>query len=151
MPFYLDKDSGLPLRTVDNGDGTVSLAVYTGGGVGGVSSIAVSGSSALTGAVTLSASGSVLLFESGQNIIIYSSAASGSGGSYSWEQESLSGSLSGGNTIFVLSHTPAAAKAVVGSLGGVSQAQGTDYTMAGPSATFTGDVSSQSFLAIYPY
>jgi hypothetical protein len=312
MPFYLDKNSGLPLRAIDNGDGTStliiasygdamlnSIAVFenpklvgdvtlsasggaylqqlgnnivvyapSGGGSGGVSSVAVSGSGTITGAVTFSASGAVQLSESGQNIVIYAPTASGGGSdhstvytvggttpntgtaldiqspsgfglgnvttaqrdsltparsgvvvyntetsrleafiggnwtivtptiyvgslaasgsaqlhnnitlapsgavqisqsgqtitvyapsagggsSYSWEQENLTGTIVGGNTIFVLGHTPAAAKALNGSLGGVVQAQGTDYTMSGPSATFTGDVSSQSFLAVYPY
>ena len=188
MPFSLDKDRGLPIHTIDNGNGTCTPIFYAGGNL--VNSVAVFGQAKLFGDVTLSASGAVQLQEMGNNIVIYAPTAGAGGGgvtslntetgdltiapsgavqigqsgttitvyapaapaALSWEQEVLTGSSVGGNVVFILSHPPAASKAVIGSLGGVLQTQGTDYSMTGASASFSGlGASGQPFLAIYPY
>ena len=74
MPFTLDKNLGTPLQAFDNGDGTCTLIVASYGDVM-LSSIAVFEQAKLTGDVTLSASGSIVLRELGNNIVVYAPSA----------------------------------------------------------------------------
>ena len=64
MPFTLDKDSGLPLKTVDNSDGTRTLLVDLMG-------IGVTSLNGLNGALYLAPSGGAQISSSGTTITVF--------------------------------------------------------------------------------
>ena len=147
MPFALDKDSGYPLKTIDNGDGTHSLVVVLDANM--VNSLAVSGQAGLTGAVTLSASGAVQLVQVGNDIVIYAPTAGGS--SITWYQEAPSGAINGTNVNFSLANTPSQSYAVDLIQNGRTLAQGSpassfDYSISGPLITMAVAPASGSVL-----
>lgn len=67
-----------------------------------------------------------------------------------FEQEVPSGAVNDSNVTFTLSSTPVADKAVELKLNGLTQRQGTDYTISGSTITFTtAPTTGQSVYAVY--